>query len=369
MKLSRLIAVILTLFATQIFAQMTISITSPTNKARYDICDDISVKANLTIQSGEVKRVYFYRDGSSLTSFTKEPYEYVWANAPSGIYEISAKVVDKDNNEFFSNSVLIFIGPVDDGEKIKNGEFACGTWPWGNLNVNSAASATWEIEHDGWLSDSTCAFIDIVNGGSADWHIQLHQRVPLDSGHVYQISFMAEALDIKDMSVELQKNQDPWDIYWMENITVTGFGEFGPYEFACEINDPQAYFRFNVGNNTIPIYIDAVSVIDLNWTSVKMIETTSIPNEFELKQNYPNPFNPSTNVQYTVAKSEMVTLSVYNLLGEHVRILVNQNQNAGTYLITWDGRDEQSQKVDSGVYVYKLETEPFVQSKKMLLLK
>ena len=116
MKLSRLIAVILTLFATQIFAQMTISITSPTNKARYDICDDISVKANLTIQSGEVKRVYFYRDGSSLTSFTKEPYEYVWANAPSGIYEISAKVVDKDNNEFFSNSVLIFIGPVDDGE-------------------------------------------------------------------------------------------------------------------------------------------------------------------------------------------------------------------------------------------------------------
>jgi len=94
-----------------------------------------------------------------------------------------------------------------------------------------------------------------------------------------------------------------------------------------------------------------------------------IPREFALGQNYPNPFNPATKIEYSLAKRSDVRLTVYNILGQCVVELVNKNQTAGEYSITWDGRNESGAETASGVYFYRLVAGDFTSVKKMLLVK
>jgi FlgD Ig-like domain len=88
-----------------------------------------------------------------------------------------------------------------------------------------------------------------------------------------------------------------------------------------------------------------------------------------LSQNYPNPFNPQTTIAFTIKDRGAVTLKVYNVNGELVRTLANESRAAGSYSLTWDGHNDSGQPVSSGVYFYKLVTNSFSQTKKMVLLK
>ena len=90
---------------------------------------------------------------------------------------------------------------------------------------------------------------------------------------------------------------------------------------------------------------------------------------FELAQNYPNPFNPSTSLRYTIPQSVDVRLEIFNVLGQLVKILVNEPQNAGVKTVVWDGTNALGNKVASGVYLYKLTAGNFVQTRKMMLMK
>lgn len=94
------------------------------------------------------------------------------------------------------------------------------------------------------------------------------------------------------------------------------------------------------------------------------VETETMPEKFELSQNYPNPFNPTTVIKYTLPENANVTLKVYNLVGQEVATLVNDNQVVGTYQIRFDASN-----LSSGVYFYTLKAGDFTASKKMVLLK
>jgi hypothetical protein len=93
------------------------------------------------------------------------------------------------------------------------------------------------------------------------------------------------------------------------------------------------------------------------------------PESFSLSQNYPNPFNPETQINYALPQDCDVKVTIYNLLGQRVRTLVDERQSAGYRTVLWDGKDEQGVDVASGVYFYRLKAGDFVDSKKMLLLK
>lgn len=96
----------------------------------------------------------------------------------------------------------------------------------------------------------------------------------------------------------------------------------------------------------------------------------NLPRQTELFQNYPNPFNPTTQIQFALAKTEKVRLEVFNILGQRVRTLLSGEElAAGPYSFVWDGRDDGGTPVSSGLYVYKLRTPTFLQTKKMMLLK
>ena len=94
------------------------------------------------------------------------------------------------------------------------------------------------------------------------------------------------------------------------------------------------------------------------------------PDGFSLQQNYPNPFNPLCEIRYTVPCRCHTSLVIYNILGQKVRVLVDEVNHAGHNAARWDGRDDQGQEMPSGVYIYRLEAGGrFSASKKMILVK
>ena len=94
-----------------------------------------------------------------------------------------------------------------------------------------------------------------------------------------------------------------------------------------------------------------------------------LPEAYKLAQNYPNPFNPSTTITYEIATTEHVKLVVYNIIGQKIRTLVNNVENAGPHSVVWDGRMDNGNPVPSGMYVYRLETSAGSIAKTAVLIK
>jgi hypothetical protein len=110
----------------------------------------------------------------------------------------------------------------------------------------------------------------------------------------------------------------------------------------------------------------------LNDNEKVRLENTSvreIPTSFALQNNYPNPFNPTTTIKYQIPENAHVRLVVYNMLGQRVRTIVDQPQEAGYYSVQWDGRNDYGESVSSGIYVYRIKAGSFITSKKMNLIK
>ncbi|MEO8664898.1 MAG: T9SS type A sorting domain-containing protein [Ignavibacteria bacterium] len=102
------------------------------------------------------------------------------------------------------------------------------------------------------------------------------------------------------------------------------------------------------------------------WTTTSSINQISsvIPEKYSLYNNYPNPFNPVTLIKFDVAKNQLVTLKIYNLLGEEVAVLIDQNMTPGRYTV-----DFNASPYSSGIYFYHLETQGFADTKRMVLIK
>jgi hypothetical protein len=94
-----------------------------------------------------------------------------------------------------------------------------------------------------------------------------------------------------------------------------------------------------------------------------------IPSAYYVEQNYPNPFNPSTTIRFGLPEPSNVRLDVYDMTGKHIATLVSKRLSAGIHSVTWNGTDESGKAVASGVYLYRLETDKFIDSKRMVLTK
>ena len=98
-------------------------------------------------------------------------------------------------------------------------------------------------------------------------------------------------------------------------------------------------------------------------------EYSQLPEEYTLLQNYPNPFNPSTRIQYILPNKSNVKITVYDMVGKKVNVLINQVQEAGHQSIIWNGTNSSDNRVSSGVYIYKMEAGNFHSIKQMVLFR
>ena len=135
---------------------------------------------------------------------------------------------------------------------------------------------------------------------------------------------------------------------------------------------------YNAAQLPVTVTVNTYSMDNVNITMTPSSVTSvgdpgAVPTSFALNQNYPNPFNPTTQVSYALSAPGVVSLQIYNVLGQVVATLVNGNSAAGTFNVTWNGKDDLGRPAASGVYIYRLHatsgTTEFTQARKMLLLK
>ena len=146
-------------------------------------------------------------------------------------------------------------------------------------------------------------------------------------------------------------------------MDVNGDGKF-------DMDEPVAFTESLV---EIP-HGDTVVVVNLNFNYNFIIDINDAaqslsPDKFMLAKNYPNPFNPTTNIQYQLAESRNVSIKIYNMLGNEVKTLINEEQPAGLHQITWDGKNSNGNNVSSGVYLYCMKAGDYVSFKKMTLIR
>jgi len=108
----------------------------------------------------------------------------------------------------------------------------------------------------------------------------------------------------------------------------------------------------------------------INRSEVKHIYTSNlVANSYHLYQNYPNPFNPETKITFSLADVSETSLIIYDMHGNTIRTLINKKKNKGIHSITWDGTDQHSKRVSTGLYYYRLTTPKYTKSQKMLYIK
>jgi len=283
---------------------------------------------------------------------------------PPGIYEITAKVSDKERNEYFSDPITIFVDPIEDGNLLINGEFTCSTKPW-TLSSANGGNATFMLEVDSWLSEGNLATVEVIETGENAWDVMIYQPFSIIAGHEYEVTFVADALEKGEMIVSIQTEGGDWQAHIYETVEIDGPTEVGPITLTLDEDIPKAQFRLMVGGTSPNLFFfDNVKAIDKNWINTKVAEHDhKAITQFQLKQNYPNPFNPTTMIQYQISEKAPVTLSVYNIQGKLLETLVQTEQKTGHYTISSDGSD-----LASGIYYYKLVCGSQTLTRKMTLL-
>jgi hypothetical protein len=106
-----------------------------------------------------------------------------------------------------------------------------------------------------------------------------------------------------------------------------------------------------------------------NLLTVTKGEPPILPKSFALHQNYPNPFNASTSIAYELPEAARVKIEVFNVMGQLVKILLDEEEDAGVHVVEWDGTNETGDNVASGVYLYRFSSDDFAAEKKMVLMK
>ncbi len=121
---------------------------------------------------------------------------------------------------------------------------------------------------------------------------------------------------------------------------------------------------------TSRVQIADLASADGQYVSVtKPSDAASLPSEYALSQNYPNPFNPETQIEFALPAAGHTRLAIYNLLGQEVRTLVDNDLPAGTHTIRWDGHDSRGNAAASGIYLYRLEATGVSLTRKMAMVK
>jgi hypothetical protein len=133
---------------------------------------------------------------------------------------------------------------------------------------------------------------------------------------------------------------------------------------------------FNSTNQTVSFGLlstdEMMALFGLFYTGEQLSKDgnyKNMPSAFLLHDNYPNPFNPETNLEYDLARKALVNITIYDMLGNQVTNLISEVQSSGKKTIQWDATNNKGHTVSAGVYLYRVQADDFIQTKKMILIK
>ena len=263
-----------------------------------------------------------FTSGAGNWTITNDGGTCVWAiNNTSARYTVPATsvlpVLAADVDQCGSGTTLLSTATLTNG-----------------INCTHASSISLEWDND-WhfLASVDIARVQASYDGGATWSTVV-EWAGADRRNSHELFSLPSATGVASLKVRFVSIQPGWDWWWaIDNVQIKG-------EIVTGVDD----------------------------------HVVTKPVEFSLSQNYPNPFNPSTTIRYALPEQSTVTLRVFNILGQEVRTLVNELQNATSYKVVWDGLNARGQQVSTGIYFYQLQAKSstgksFTSLKKMLLIK
>ena len=289
-------------------------------------------------------------------------------------YNYSVSLLDSAYFSTITDSLydkgLLTINAIDDSSKIFFVDFS-----YASVNFPDSIASRQLYSHDNKAFlrfDSTTELIERAVILSSGYPIMKTGLTPdaIQIGDVYSIAFYPET-DLLSGNV--------FDIaYYEDELLKNGY--------LINEMDLQMYYWNSVSRNweAVQSYVDRVAnvvSIEMNQDGTYALFAVAtpvdvndengyiLPYNFELSQNYPNPFNPITTVEYSLPRRSHVQIEIYNVLGQRVNTLVDRDESAGSYSVSWDGKTVNGQPVATGVYLYRFQAGDYVETKKMLLLK
>jgi len=394
-----------------------VNITSPVYGALFEQGADIKIEASASDTNGQVIKVEFFAGAEKIGEDTSPPFTMTWNNVERGIYYLKAKVFDDEGKSTSSSPVKIFVGNA--------GMELVGHW----MFENSAADSS-DYGNDGQISGNP-VFVSGRTGGTA-LHFKTNQdfvSVP-ESPDFSLISFTLAAWvkipnTIPDgwrtiiehnrwgrnwFGLWKSANANTFHFRWSnEGVATSDFSAIisanSWYHVAATYDEIDKTARLYINgkldktirNAAMPQPISSTLTIGMNMdngeafngiiddvrvynrvldvTEIKgLLTVTSVDNHNEMRNgylpdsytlsNYPNPFNPTTTIFYKIPVSSFVNIDVYDVSGQKVTTLVNEKKQAGIHTILFEGKN-----LSSGVYFYRINTENFNATQKMLYVK
>ncbi len=370
-------------------------------------------------------RDYFIQNNFQWEAQSTNAYEFWDQNPATWISCGEYTIVDPDAyiSRYDTGYVYIYLGLMPFlaiSRQNPNLLYAFHDWGPGLLK-STDAGYTWEVDslapldvvpfslspyNDQVLfgrgNDSGYHLMKSVDGGrnyvlvdsSTSWYdVQFYYDA--DSSHIYAInrspqnrffispnggnSWQSEI--IRDAPLQLSTDPtQPGKLYFSINDSVfisTDFG--GTFSLYWVLNRPVMGLYIKPGTDTLYAATtkDIYRVTPTDTVSLKHLSESpndidapppTLAKSFRLFQNYPNPFNPATSIPYYLPVGSEVKLEIFNVLGQKIKTLVDQRQQAGNYTVRWNGTADNGESVPGGVYFYRLKVKNFTQVKKMVLL-
>jgi hypothetical protein len=251
---------------------------------------------------------------------------------------------------FDAAKILLYVAdPI--ANPLSNIVSSTGTQLDASLSKSAVASMNWGRLRSGDEADVLQLPLVLGSGSSNVYSIEISMQIPAG------IELKAVSTNLPEGWI-MEKYIDQGELH----VALAGSTPMSGREFGA--------LSFRILDKSVRFAPTASGRVNENL-SMTMTATTisAVPVQFGLDQNYPNPFNPSTKITYQLPVNAKVVLDIYNIVGQKVRTLVNAEQEPGYYSIDWNGLDDASQRLASGVYMYRIQAGSFVQINKMLMLK
>jgi N-acetylmuramoyl-L-alanine amidase len=352
----------------------------------------LSGKYNLIRNSDQsivtvIPKHYIVNDKSVINLFVKNPLainEKYTVNIEPGVQDIYGnEITDQFSSEFTTGDQQFNI--INNVDNFENG---IGNW-WAPQQSGSTAGII--SEQTGISSDAN--YFNYITGSSksmkltygwdtaaSSWLIREYYSLAtpaFNSSNIIQVYLFCDGsgnqfrFAVRDNTgtVEVSKWYNINWIGWkLINWDMTNDGT-GSWIGDGVLDNPLRFDSFQLtyepdGRTSGEIYFDDLRIVNNTTVGVKQEASSNIPSDYILEQNYPNPFNPTTKISFGIPKSGLVKLEIYNLLGQNISTLINEDMNAGYHSINFNAKD-----ISSGVYIYTLSVNDFITSKKMILLK
>ncbi|MBE0571121.1 MAG: T9SS type A sorting domain-containing protein [Ignavibacteriaceae bacterium] len=281
--------------------------------------------------------------------YTSPPY-YFFGNVPSGLGALTQINANGDSCDIYKN---IYLDPLFEDPGAGNYQITWTNWPTPDSTKSpciDAGDPLFPFDPDGTITDMGVFPFD--------------QSIPVEL-----VSFTAELIDdnvslkwitateTNNSGFEIQRKSD--DVEWGKIGFVEGHGtttELSIYSYSDNL--------MNIKAKSLSYRLKQIDFNGSFEYSQEIVVEIAVPLEFALGQNFPNPFNPSTKIKYSVPQASKVQIKVFDVLGNEIETLVNEEKDQGVYTVNFDANN-----LASGLYLYRIQASSFIATKKMILLK